>query len=177
MIWATICSWSCFCWLYRGSSCLAAKTIINLISVLTISKTVEKKGIHSSSGRAPKSQLAAEQPSTGECWILPKKDIPCPRAKEKLQQDNWRDTTAFKIKSQTWQRHSEGANETSCTSGLRKKNRNPYKRLSQTCPYVSPAETWASSDLPWGQGLWVQQTWEAQHVASVLLVEVTISTT
>ena len=29
-------SWSCFCWLYRASPSLAAKTIINLISVLTI---------------------------------------------------------------------------------------------------------------------------------------------
>ena len=26
--------------------------------------------------RTPKSQLAAEQPSTGECWIPPKKKIP-----------------------------------------------------------------------------------------------------
>ena len=26
--------------------------------------------------RAPKLQLAAEQPSTGECWIPPKKDTP-----------------------------------------------------------------------------------------------------
>ena len=36
MIWATVSSWSCFCWLYRASSTLAAKNIINLISVLTI---------------------------------------------------------------------------------------------------------------------------------------------
>ena len=28
--------WSCFCWLYRVSSSLATKNIINLISVLTI---------------------------------------------------------------------------------------------------------------------------------------------
>ena len=35
MIWATVSSWSCFCWLYRASPSLAAK-IINLISVLTI---------------------------------------------------------------------------------------------------------------------------------------------
>ena len=34
MVWATVSSWSCFCWLYRAS--LAAKNIINLISVLTI---------------------------------------------------------------------------------------------------------------------------------------------
>ena len=36
MIWATVRSWSCFCWLYRASPFLAAKNIINLISVLTI---------------------------------------------------------------------------------------------------------------------------------------------
>ena len=31
MIWATVCSSSCFCWLYRTSPSLAAKNIINLI--------------------------------------------------------------------------------------------------------------------------------------------------
>ena len=36
MIWAKVSSWSCFCWLYRTSPSLAAKNIINLISVLTI---------------------------------------------------------------------------------------------------------------------------------------------
>ena len=36
MIWATVVSWSCFCWLYRASPHLTAKNIINLISVLTI---------------------------------------------------------------------------------------------------------------------------------------------
>ena len=36
MIWATVSSWSCFCWLYRTSPSLAAKNLINLISVLTI---------------------------------------------------------------------------------------------------------------------------------------------
>ena len=36
MIWATVSSWSCFCWLYRASPSLAAKNIINLISVSTI---------------------------------------------------------------------------------------------------------------------------------------------
>ena len=36
MIWATISSCSCFYWLYRASPSLAAKNIINLISVLTI---------------------------------------------------------------------------------------------------------------------------------------------
>ena len=36
MVWATVSSWSCFCWLYTASSSLAAKNMINLISVLTI---------------------------------------------------------------------------------------------------------------------------------------------
>ena len=36
MIWATVSSWSCLCWLYRASPSLAAKNIMNLISVLTI---------------------------------------------------------------------------------------------------------------------------------------------
>ena len=38
--------------------------------------------------RAPKSQLAAEQPLTGECWNPPKKDTPHPKAKKKLQWDS-----------------------------------------------------------------------------------------
>ena len=36
MLWATVSSWSCFCWLYKASPSLAAKNIINLILVLTI---------------------------------------------------------------------------------------------------------------------------------------------
>ena len=36
MIWATVSSQSCFCWLYRASPSLAAKDIISLTLVLTI---------------------------------------------------------------------------------------------------------------------------------------------
>ena len=36
MIWATVSSQSCFCWLYRVSPSLAANNIISLILVLTI---------------------------------------------------------------------------------------------------------------------------------------------
>ena len=36
MIWATVSSWSCFCWLYRAFSILVAKNIISLILMLTI---------------------------------------------------------------------------------------------------------------------------------------------
>ena len=35
MIWATVSSWSCFCLLNRASPSLAAKNVINLISVLS----------------------------------------------------------------------------------------------------------------------------------------------
>ena len=38
-------------------------------------------------------------------------------------------------------------------------------------------EAQVSSDLLWGQGLWLQQIWVAWQVASVLLEEVTISPT
>ena len=36
MMWATVNSWSCFCWLYRASPSSAAKNIIDVILVLTI---------------------------------------------------------------------------------------------------------------------------------------------
>ena len=36
MIWATVSSRSCFCWLYKASPSLAAENIISLILVLTI---------------------------------------------------------------------------------------------------------------------------------------------
>ena len=36
MIWATVSSQSCFCWLWKASPSLAPKNAINLISVLTI---------------------------------------------------------------------------------------------------------------------------------------------
>ena len=36
MMWATVSSWSCFCWQYRASPSWAAKNMISLISVLTI---------------------------------------------------------------------------------------------------------------------------------------------
>ena len=46
--------------------------------------------MHTSLARTPKLQLAAEQPSTGECWIPQKKDIPHPRVMEAPQQDGRR---------------------------------------------------------------------------------------
>ena len=43
----------------------------------------EFKDMRSSSPAiTPKLQLASEQPSIGECCMPPKKDTPCPKAKE-----------------------------------------------------------------------------------------------
>ena len=50
----------------------------------------------SSSVRAPKLQLAVEQPSTGGHWDPLKKDTPHPRTKKKLQQDSRRGTIMIK---------------------------------------------------------------------------------
>ena len=58
---------------------------------------VEEKDVCSSPPvRTPKLQLAAEQPSTGECWISPKKDTPHARAKKKPQQDSRKFVTLYR---------------------------------------------------------------------------------
>ena len=85
-----------------------------------INDTGGVEGMHPSSPmRSPKLQLTAEQPSTGECWIPPKKDIPHPRAKEKPQQDGRRGKIMFRVKHRTCQRHLEGSNKTLCEPGPR----------------------------------------------------------
>ena len=72
----------------------------------------EQKYVRSSSPeRSLKPKLAAEQASTRECWIPPKKDTPCTRAKEKPQQDGRRGEVMFRMKLLTRQRHSEGSNK------------------------------------------------------------------
>jgi len=48
-----------------------------------------------------------------------KKDTPCPRTKEKLQQDGRRGKIMFRIKSHTRQRYLEGSNKTLCAPGPR----------------------------------------------------------
>ena len=73
----------------------------------------------SSPVRTPSLHLAAEQPSTGKCWIPPKKDTPYPRAKEKPQQDGRKGKSAFRIKSHTHQGRSESSNKTLCAPGPR----------------------------------------------------------
>ena len=114
--------------------------------------------------RIPNLQLTNEQPSTGEYWIPPKekKKSPCSRAKEKPQQDSKRSEIAFRLKLHTGQRCSEGSNQTLCTPGPKyPKETEPDLPLSVQ---VSPAEAQTISGLLWGQGLWLQKTWEAQGV-------------
>ena len=62
--------------------------------------------------RIPKLQLTAEQPSTGECWIPPKR---YPISK----QGSRRGKFTFRIKCHTHQRCSEGSNKTLYTPGPR----------------------------------------------------------
>ena len=80
--------------------------------------------------RTPKSQLAAEQPMTGECWNPPK--IPMSKGKGEPEQDGRRGAIAFNIKCRSHWRHLEGANKTLCTPGPRERSRDLHKRLSQT---------------------------------------------
>ena len=89
MTWATVSSQFCFCWLYRASSSLAEKNIINLISGLTIwwcpcvesnrllegtNRTLCTPGERSSDSRRDWPRLAWEWPgvsSGGVGWQWP----------------------------------------------------------------------------------------------------------
>ena len=104
----------------------------------------------SSPVRTPKLQLAAKQLLTGECWIPPKKDTSCPRAKKKPQQDGRRGNITFRIKPHIHQRGSEGSNKP-CVN----QDQETPQRLSQNYVWVSPAEVQVSSGMLKGQGLWV----------------------
>ena len=77
----------------------------------------EQKDMCSSPAKTPELQLVAEQPSTGECWIPPKKDTPHPGAKEKPQQDSRRGKIAFSIQPRTGQRCLESSSKTLCAPG------------------------------------------------------------
>jgi len=61
----------------------------------------------SSPARTPKSQLAAGQPSTGECWIPPQKRYPTSKDKGEAPKDSRRSETVFRIKPHICQRRSE----------------------------------------------------------------------
>ena len=128
--------------------------------------------MHSSHpARSPKSQLVAEQPLTGGCWNLSKKDTPCPKAK-KPQQDGRRGTATIK---------SNPIPTKWVTYKL--ENSNTKDVLSLLWRYWSPHQASKPGDLqkrrnshgiwPWrpvgfdyktsrGQGKQILQSWRAQ---------------
>ena len=144
--------------------------LANLIQTTIISLAwlglwdLEKDMRSSSPVRMPKLQLSAEQPSTGECWISPKKYTLCPRAKEKSKQDGGgRCKITFKSNTMPT-REAQRAQIKPCVHqdpGIPQQTE-PDLPLSV---WVSPAEAQVSSGLPQGQGLRLQQTWELSHVS------------
>ena len=146
------------------------QTQLPLLKIGEQKQGVRKKS--SSSAWTPKLQLAAEQLLTGVCWIPPKKDTQCPRAKEKPQQDGRRGAIAFQIKSQTYQRCSEGTNKTLCTPGPRERSSDPHRRLGQTCRWVFECllqrqvsavachrDRGSGCSRPGHRGMWPKSSW------------------
>ena len=73
-----------------------------------------------------------------------KNDTPHPKAKEKPQQDSRKGEIAFRIKSHTRQRCSEGSNKTLCTPGSRDPTETePDLPLSVSCR--GTGEQWPAS--------------------------------
>ena len=64
-------------------------------------------------------QLAAKQPSTGDCWIPPRKRYPMSKAKGEAQQDGRKGKNTVRIKPHTHQRCLEGSNKILCAPGPR----------------------------------------------------------
>ena len=92
-----------------------------------------------------------------------KKICPHPRAKEKPQQERWKGEIAFRSKSHTHQRWSEGSNKTLCAPGPRDPTRG-WARPAFECLSIS-WEGKVSSGLLQGQVLWLKQTWEAWQLS------------
>ena len=75
MIWATVSSWSYFCWLYRASPSLAAKNIISLISEHLIHSNINTLDSYKTSQKITWHQapLRSVQDMAGAVWscVLP----------------------------------------------------------------------------------------------------------
>ena len=100
--------------------------------------------------------MAAEQPSTGECWIPPKKDTLHPRAKENPQQDGRRGTTALKSNLRptrdVWRAPTKPCAHQDPRNGAVTSTRD-RARPAFEC-FRPPKVARVGSDLPWGQGIW-----------------------
>ena len=111
----------------------------------------------SSLERTPKLQLAAEQPCTGECWISPKK-------KKKIQHvQGQRKSPRKMIGGEKSRLESKPTPTRDAQRAQKKKKKKACAHQNQEIPqryvrpvFESPEEVWVSSDLPQGQGLWVQ---------------------
>ena len=71
-----------------------------------------------------------------------------------------------RIKPYTCQKRLEGSNKILGTPESR-----DSMILSETCLWAFECflwRAWISSDLPWGQGLWLQHNWEVWHVNSTI---------
>ena len=101
--------------------------------------------MYSSPTRTPKLQLAVEQLLTGECWIPPRKDTPCPRAKEKPQKDCRWGKNHIRIKPHTHQRCSEGSNRPCALRPRDPTETEPKPCLSVSCGGTTKQWTAAGS--------------------------------
>ena len=105
MIWATVSSWSCFCWLYRASPSLAAKNVINLILVLTIwwCPCVESSLVLLEEGVCYASAFSWQN-SVSLCpaWFCtPRPNLPVPPGMSEWQQ-NWDEDPGIGSYGQCW---------------------------------------------------------------------------
>ena len=108
-----------------------------------------------------------------------KKDTPCPRAKERAQQDSSRNAITFKIKLHNHRRCLEHANKTLCASGPRERSIDLHKRLSQTSLWgfecllkrlrsvvACSKDRGSGSSSPRRQGMWHKSSWKRLSSAS-----------
>ena len=92
--------------------------------------------------RAPKLQLAIEQPSTGGCWNPPKKDNLSPKTKKKLQLDSRRGAITIKTNPilARWVTH-------------RLENNNSEEMLTLLLTFWTPRQISKPGDLTKGLGI------------------------
>ena len=108
-----------------------------------------------------------------------KKDTPCPRAKEKPQQDRSRHAITFQIKPHNHQRCLGRTNRTLCASGPRERSIDLHKRLSQTRLWAFECllkrhrsvvacsrDRGSGSSSPGRQGMWHKSSWRRLSSAS-----------
>ena len=110
---------------------------------------------------------------------IKKKVTPCPRAKEKPQEDSSRDAITFKVKPHNHQRCSERTNKTLCAWGPRERSIDLHKRLSQTSLW-GLSVSWRGTGQSWpaaGTGALAAAVLGGKACGIVLLKETVISLT